>query len=301
MSMIRLPLIFLAVCVVAGPAVAQERSQPRQRLLMDYGWSFTTGDPAGAEQPGFDDTGWRSVDLPHDWSIEGPYDQNAPTGGRGGYLPTGVGWYRRIFTVPGGASGRRVTIEFDGVYQNSDVWVNGHHLGSRPYGYISFAYDLTPYLVGGENVLAVRVDNSHQPNTRWYSGSGIYRHVWLVVTDHLHIGHWGTFITTPEVDTAAALVNVGTRIVNEGASERSGTLRSVILDASGREVAGAESRSSCVWQDRRSGLWKLPCCTRSGQPCWTPRGDLSTRLTRRSASGTSHSMPTAGSCSTGVA
>ncbi len=241
MSPIRIPLIFLMVCAVAGPAVAQERSQPRQRLLMDYGWSFTTGDPAGAEQPDFDDTGWRQVDLPHDWSIEGPYDQNAPTGGRGGYLPTGVGWYRRTFTVPERASGRRVTIEFDGVYENSDVWVNGHHLGSRPYGYISFAYDLTPHLVGGANVVAVRVDNSHQPNTRWYSGSGIYRHVWLVVTDHLHIGHWGTFVTTPEVDTAAALVNVSTRIVNEGTSERSGILRSVILDASGREVARAEA------------------------------------------------------------
>ncbi|UCG89335.1 MAG: beta galactosidase jelly roll domain-containing protein, partial [Gemmatimonadota bacterium] len=188
MSMKNIPLVLLVVSSVAAGAVAQDGSQlPRQRLLMDYGWMFTTGDPAGAEDPAFDDGGWRSLDLPHDWSIEGPYDQNAATGGRGGYLPTGVGWYRRSFELPSGARGRRVTVEFDGVYENSDVWVNGHHLGSRPYGYISFRYDLTPYLVDGENVVAVRVDNSHQPNTRWYSGSGIYRHVWLTVTDPLHV------------------------------------------------------------------------------------------------------------------
>jgi len=242
MSMPRLPLVLLFACTAAVPATAQEASPPsRQRLLMDYGWMFTRGDPAGAEDPAFDDSGWRSLDLPHDWSIEGPYDENAPTGGRGGYLPTGVGWYRRAFTLPEGSQGRRFTIEFDGVYQNSDVWINGHHLGSRPYGYISFHYDLTPHLVDGENVVAVRVDNSRQPNTRWYSGSGIYRHVWLTVTDPLHVGHWGTYVTTPEVDSAAARVVVRTRIVNDGTSERRGTLRSVILDASGAEVARTET------------------------------------------------------------
>ncbi len=231
----------LAASIVAGSAAAQQGApSPRQRLLMDYGWTFTRGDPAGAEQPGFNDRAWRSVDLPHDWSIEGPYDEHAPTGGRGGYLPTGVGWYRRAFSLPAGSRGRRVTIEFDGVYQNSDVWVNGHHLGSRPNGYVSFVYDLTPYLGGGKNVVAVRVDNSHQPNTRWYSGSGIYRHVWLIVTDPLHIGPWGTYVTTPEVDSAAARVAVRTHIVNEGTSERHATLRSVILDASGHETARAE-------------------------------------------------------------
>lgn len=237
----RIPLVLFLACVVAGTAAAQEgvRSS-RQRLLMDFGWKFTKGDPAGAEARAFDDSGWRSLDLPHDWSIEGPYDENAATGGRGGYLPTGIGWYRRSFTVPDGPPGRRVTIEFDGVYQNSDVWVNGHHLGSRPYGYISFYYDLTPHLLEGENVVAVRVDNSRQPNTRWYSGSGIYRHVWLTVTDPLHIGHWGTFVTTPEVDSAAAMVAVRSRIVNDGTSERNGGLRSVILDEAGMEIVRSE-------------------------------------------------------------
>ncbi|MCK5489799.1 MAG: DUF4982 domain-containing protein, partial [Gemmatimonadetes bacterium] len=242
----RLPLLLLLAimpaCTFAGPAIAQDGAiSHRQRLLMDYAWTFTTGDPAGAEAAAFDDTGWRSVDLPHDWSIEGPYDENATTGGRGGYLPTGIGWYRRSFTLPDGPPDRRITIEFDGVYENSDVWINGHHLGNRPYGYISFAYDLTPHLVEGENVVAVRVDNSRQPNTRWYSGSGIYRHVWLTVTESLHVAQWGTFVTTPEVDSARAVVDVRTRIVNDGTRERPGRLRSVILDPTGSEVARAEA------------------------------------------------------------
>jgi beta-galactosidase len=231
MTPTRLPLLVLSLLVISGPVTAQ--APARQRLLMDYGWRFTRGDPAGAEAPGFDDAGWRAVDLPHDWSIEGPYDQHAPTGGSGGYLPTGIGWYRRAFTRPAGPRGSRVTVEFDGVYQNSDVWINGHHLGNRPNGYISFHYDLTPHLRAGSNVVAVRVDNSRQPNTRWYSGSGIYRHVWLTVTGPLHVGQWGTYLTTPEVDTATAQVAVRTRIVNDGTGERRGTLRSVISDAAG--------------------------------------------------------------------
>jgi beta-galactosidase len=242
MITIRRSLVLLLALSVAGPAVSQEPSRPpRQRLLMDYGWTFTRGDPTGADATGFDDSGWRSLDVPHDWSIEGPYDENAPTTGRGGYLPTGVGWYRRAFTLPVGSAGRRVTIEFDGVYQNSDVWINGEHLGSRPNGYVSFQYDLTPHLRDGRNVVAVRVDNSRQPNSRWYSGSGIYRHVWLTVTDPLHIGSWGTYVTTPEVDTALAVVAARTRVVNDGPVERRGTLWLAILDAAGREVAHGEA------------------------------------------------------------
>jgi beta-galactosidase len=209
---------------------------------MDYGWRFTTGDPAGAEAAGFDDKAWRTVDLPHDWSIEGPYDSAAATTGRGGYLPTGVGWYRRSLTLPAGSRGKRVIVEFDGVHQNGDVWINGHHLGKRPNGYVSFHYDLTPHLGDGRNVVAVRVDNSRQPNSRWYTGSGIYRHVWLTISDPLHVAQWGTWVTTPEVDTAAAVVSVRTRIVNGRRGQQQGALRSVILDGSGREVARDEAR-----------------------------------------------------------
>ena len=224
-----------ALPLLAAPQGADD--SPRHRLLADYGWTFTTGDVPGAEAAAFDDSGWREVDLPHDWSIEGPYDENAATTGRGGYLPTGVGWYRRAFTLPEAMSGRRVSIEFDGVFENSDVWVNGQHLGHRPYGYIGFAYDLTPHLVEGENVVAVRVDNSNQPNSRWYTGSGIYRHVWLTVTDPLHVAQWGTFVTTPDVTSDRASVEIRTRLANDGQTIRRGELMSVILDPAGGEVA----------------------------------------------------------------
>jgi beta-galactosidase len=229
-------LVILVASVFAATATAQEPDSPRHRLLADFGWTFTTGDVPGAEAAAFDDSGWREVNLPHDWSIEGPYDENAATTGRGGYLPTGVGWYRRLFALPEGADGRRISIEFDGVFENSDVWVNGQHLGHRPYGYIGFAYDLTPHLVEGENVVAVRVDNSNQPNSRWYTGSGIYRHVWLTITDPLHVALWGTFVTTPDVTPERASLEIRTRLSNDGQTIRRGEVMSVILDPSGGEV-----------------------------------------------------------------
>ena len=260
--------VLLVLTAGGGAAFAQEGSgSPRQRLLMDYGWTFTTGDAVGAEAPSFDDSAWRIVDLPHDWSIEGPYDSAAVTTGRGGYLPTGVGWYRRSFELPDGPDGRYYRIEFDGVYQNSDVWVNGTHVGHRPYGYVSFHYDITPYLLEGSNVVAVRVDNSRQPNSRWYSGSGIYRHVWLTVTDPLHVASWGTFVTTPQVETGRASLEVRTRIENSGGSFRRGEVRSVVVDPEGNEVArgaapftlaagaGTEIRQEMVVPD--PALWSL--------------------------------------------
>jgi beta-galactosidase len=225
-----------ALNLASGPAVAQ-----RQRLSMDPGWRFTLGDPVGAERPGFDDHGWRRLDLPHDWSIEGTPREDAPAGGRGGYFPTGVGWYRKAFRLPVVSRSRDVRLEFDGVYMNSDVWINGVHLGRRPYGYVSFAYDVTRHLVPGVNVVAVRVDNSQQPNSRWYTGSGIYRHVWLTLVDPLHVGQWGTFVTSPSADSAHAEVVVNTRIENGYGVPRRGLLRSVVLDSAGREIARAET------------------------------------------------------------
>jgi len=162
-------LSVLAVLALAAPAAAQ-----RQRFSMDPGWRFTLGDPAGAERPAFDDRGWRRLDLPHDWSIEGTPREDAPGGGRVGYFPTGIGWYRKAFRVPGGMRGRVARLDFDGVYMNSDVWLNGRHLGRRPYGYASFGYDVTKALLPGVNIVAVRVDNSKQPNSRWYSGKAEY-------------------------------------------------------------------------------------------------------------------------------
>src|SRR5438034_6496439 len=147
----------------------------RQAANFDQGWRFHLGDVPRAQEPGFADTPWRRLDLPHDWSIEGPFSEQNPAGVAGGALPGGIAWYRKAFTLPAGDTGKVVFIEFDGVYRNSEVWINGQYLGKRPYGYSSFRYELTPHLRYGKqrNVIAVRVDNSQQPNSRWYSGSGI--------------------------------------------------------------------------------------------------------------------------------
>ena len=134
--------------------------------------------------------------------------QDAPGRGQFAFLPGGIGWYRKAFRMPASARGLEALLEFDGVYMNSDVWINGVHLGKRPYGYVSFAYDISHDIVPGVNVVAVRVDNSNQPNSRWYSGSGIDRHVWLTLSDSLHVAHWGTYVTTPRADSTRADVVV---------------------------------------------------------------------------------------------
>jgi beta-galactosidase len=240
--------------------------QGRQRLTADFDWRFFKGDATGADNPAFDDASWRKLDLPHDWSIEGPYDQSEPTGGGGGYLPTGIGWYRRTFVAPEVWRGKIVSVEFDGVYMNSDVWLNGQLLGHRPFGYIGFEYDLTPHLKFGQtNVLSVRVDNSRQPNSRWYSGSGIYRHVWITVSDPLHVSHWGTYVTTSKVSAESAAVRVRTRV--ESPARRNFTLTTQILDAQGAVLATAETNgivganagqeSDQTLQVARPNLWSL--------------------------------------------
>ena len=203
---------------------------------MDFNWRFQLGDQTGADQKSYDDNSWRTLDLPHDWSIEGEYSKDEPTGGSGGYLPTGIGWYRKHFKVSKSDLKKNIRIEFDGVYMNSDVWLNGYHLGNYPYGYSSFFYELNDHLVEGENVIAVRVDNSKQPNTRWYSGSGIYRNVWLVISDQLHIKHWGIYVTTPEVSAEKAEISVKTKIENGNKSSKDGMLKTVLLDDKGNEV-----------------------------------------------------------------
>jgi len=208
---------------------------------MDFNWRFSQTDTVGAEKSSFNDSKWRSLNLPHDWSIEGEFTQDASTGGGGGYLPTGVAWYRKHFNFPKSALSKTVWIEFDGVYQNSDVWFNGQHLGHYPNGYMSFYYDATPYMKAGENIVSVRVDNSRQPNSRWYSGSGIYRHVWLNVADPLHVSQWGTYITTPHADSTSAAINIRSKIENNNASSKEAVLRSVIFDAKGNEAGRVES------------------------------------------------------------
>jgi len=231
--------------LVAGytPAAAQ---RPRATLDFDREWRFRLGEVSGAQEVTFDDSGWRSLNVPHDWSIEGEFSDTNPAGVAGGALPGGVGWYRKVFTVAATDTDRVVFVEFDGVYRNSEVWINGHYLGKRPYGYSSFQYELTPHLRYGRtsNVIAVRVDNSRQPNSRWYSGSGIYRHVRLVTTNTVHVDHWGTYVTSPEVNAQSARVRIRTTVRNESPAGRRVTVRTVVYDAAGGVVATASSAGS---------------------------------------------------------
>ncbi|HKI44968.1 MAG TPA: glycoside hydrolase family 2 TIM barrel-domain containing protein, partial [Balneolales bacterium] len=231
--------IFLFTIVLFGAFLItnQASAQSRQRLSMDLGWKFKLGDPHGAEKTSYNDRNWRKLDLPHDWSIEGKYSKDAPGGGSFGYLPAGIGWYRKQFVIPGKLLNEEVKIRFDGVYRDSDVWINGHHLGNHPYGYTPFVYDLNPFLKKGKNIIAVRVNNSEQPNTRWYSGSGIYRNVWMIITGHLHIARYGVYVTTPIAKADSGLVNVQTKIRNDYPDVQKARLTSFLLDAQGREVA----------------------------------------------------------------
>lgn len=182
-----------------------------ENVRFNDGWKFRPGDDYSAKDDDFNDNGWLKLSLPHDWSINMPFDKNAPAGNDGGYLPAGTGWYRKAFNVSPESIGKKRQLYFEGAYMNTDVYVNGHLAGNNPYGYSSFFVDLTPYQKPGENTIAVRVDNSKQKNCRWHSGSGIFRNVWLKETGDTHIDNWGVQITTPALDTAV----VKTAVVNE--------------------------------------------------------------------------------------
>ena len=238
----------LATAVTAGvalqwPAGAFARpvveNAPGTRANFDRGWRFRRGDADGAQAPGYADDDWSAVDLPHDWSIAGPFAESEASGPSGGYAPTGVAWYRKRFQLPAAAASQRVLIQFDGIYQRGEVWINGKSLGMRPNGYVSVVHDLTPHLTreGVPNTLAVRVDNSLQPNSRWYSGSGIYRHTWLLAKDPVHIAPWGIHIRT----TDNALASVTTRVANAGKDGVVCTLRTEIVDPDGQVAAHAEA------------------------------------------------------------
>ncbi|WP_274650790.1 glycoside hydrolase family 2 TIM barrel-domain containing protein [Paenibacillus humicola] len=219
---------------------AERQADPvRVTERFDFGWRFLLGDAEGAGQEHFDDSAWRTLDLPHDWSVEGEFSADHPAGGDGAYLPAGIGWYRKRFILPEHSNGRHVEVRFDGVYMNSEVWINGHYLGKRPNGYIGFHYDLTPYLHsdGRSNTLAVRADNSEQPGSRWYTGSGIYRHVWLIRTGAARLDNWGVHVTTPDVSASLGTAKVTVNVVNELGTGRYASLRTDIVDADGTVAA----------------------------------------------------------------
>jgi len=238
--------IWLAT-VAVGVLIAAPTEPARITVSFDANWRFLKADSPGAEQPQFDDSAWRKLDVPHDWSIAGPFSETNRTGGAGGFLPSGVGWYRKHFLLPDTFSNRCAFIEFDGVMANSDVWINGFHLGHRPYGYVSFSYELNGHLnFGGDNVIAVRTDTSEQPASRWYSGAGIYQHVRLVVTDRVHIEHWGVFVSTPQVSATQATVHVQTTVTNQSDSERPIFVQVSLLDPDGKNAGSVASYSQTL-------------------------------------------------------
>ncbi len=239
-----LPSLIVALLSIAPTVSTQLAGNARVTSSFDSDWRFLKGDAPGAERPDFDDSAWRKLDVPHDWSIEGTFDEKNPTGGAGGFLPAGIGWYRKRFTLPADYARRQVFIDFDGVIANSDVWINGFHLGRRPYGYVSFRYELTDHLNFGNkaNVIAVRADNSGQPASRWYTGAGIYRHVHLIVTNPAHIQHWGTFVTTPQIANDKATVRVQTEVINQSQTTRNLSMQVEVLDPSGRVVQTSETK-----------------------------------------------------------
>jgi beta-galactosidase len=216
-------------------------AQIRQTRSLDFNWQFMIGDYPGAENPAFDDSKWRTLNVPHDWSIEHDFKEDTPFGSSICYLPTGIGWYRKTIDLTKEDLRRNLRIAFDGVYMNSDVWINGHHMGHYPFGYNSFYYTLNQHAKAGKNTLAVRVDNSIQPSSRWYSGSGIYRHVWLVSTNLLQIEPYGIYLTTPEIKKESALIEIQSKIENNSAWKREALVLSIVTDKSGIEKARTET------------------------------------------------------------
>ena len=272
-------------CLIAGQAFTASSAataELKRETNFDREWRFLKSDASGAESAAFNDSAWRTLDLPHDWSVEdlpqmatngpsaallampGPTNSPATGGGRGrgrvnfsvvgpfspespggtatGYTLGGTGWYRKHFVLDRQTLGKRVTVLFDGVYMDSDIWLNGHPLGNHPYGYTAFAYDLTEFLnpPGQENVLAVRVRNLGK-NSRWYSGSGIYRHVVLQVTDPLRVGQWGVSVTTPQVTKQKATVNVVTTLENGRNAGTPLTVRIKLRGPTGRILQTGET------------------------------------------------------------
>ena len=244
MTPVRRIAFFVFLILGLNSARAQDDKTPMGSLFDDH-WKFTLGDPHMAMEPTFDDKAWQNVDLPHDWGIEGAPDRHNPSKGPGGYFPTGTGWYRKHFMALPSWKGKDISIFFEGVYMNAEVFINGHSLGIHPYGYTSFCYDLTPWLHwSAENTIAVRVDNSQQINCRWYSGSGIYRHVRIAAKDSLHIDPLGVAITTADVTPDKATVNIDALLKNGGGSVADVMLSAKIIDRIHRVVA---TKQLAIW------------------------------------------------------
>lgn len=231
---IRILPVSLIICLACSKQQLSEN-----KILFDFNWKFASGDYPGAEKIEFDDSQWRLLDIPHDYSIEQPFDSVNPSGRGGGYAHSGIGWYRKHFVLPEDSKDKRIIILFNGVYRNSDVWINGRHLGFRPYGYSSFYYDISKYLgePGKENILAVKVNTTGQPNSRWYSGAGIYRHVWLITSGKVHFEQWGVFARTLEANDKNATLQVTIELANEKEIHEQCKVSSVLFNSKGRVIS----------------------------------------------------------------
>ncbi|MBS1512856.1 MAG: DUF4982 domain-containing protein [Bacteroidetes bacterium] len=223
-------------------------AQVRRTIDFNNDWKFYLGNDSNAVNENYNDVSWRTLNLPHDWSIEGNFSKDNPATNQGGALPGGIGWYRKTFTLPASSKNKLTFIEFDGVYRNSEVWINGHYLGKRPNGYISFQYNLTPYLKFGteKNVIAVKVDNAQQPNSRWYSGSGIYRNVRLAITNKIFFQKNGLYII-PETTGAEATLNIQTTIQAPEKSNALFTIKYELFDATGKPIKDASYHTLMIY------------------------------------------------------
>ena len=246
----------ILILVVIHPGYIEAQKNIMRKRSFDAGWRFTRDSVIGAEQAGFDDSKWRVLDLPHDWSIEdipvqvegktvGPFSKDSPGDAATGHTIGGTGWYRKTFSLDTDETGKLISVYFEGAYMETDVWVNGIHLGTHPYGYTSFYYNITKYCkpAGQPNAMAVRVVNKGK-NSRWYSGSGIYRHVWLTVTDPTHVEQWGVYVSTPQVSTQSATVKMQIKILNERNVKADIIVRTRLLDKEDKQVMQSETKSS---------------------------------------------------------
>ncbi|MGN7811356.1 glycoside hydrolase family 2 TIM barrel-domain containing protein [Flavobacterium sp. 22076] len=270
----KLGLLFAGFLLLTACKSSTDLKFSNRKVSFNADWSFHLNDSIADKDTIGAGTKWRTLDVPHDWSIEGKFDEKSPGGYGGGSLNGGLGWYKKTFKVAAEDSTKITSITFDGVYKNSEVWVNGHYLGKRPNGYIGFQYDMSPYLNYGDknNEIIVKVDNSKQPNSRWYSGSGIFRNVWIETTDKLHVGQWGTYITTPKVTAEKASVSIETTIKNQYKEGKKATVtttifkedkkvtsvtQDIIINASENQTLNqsAELENPILWSDEKPELY----------------------------------------------
>jgi beta-galactosidase len=260
---------FISLIILFQNAHAQDS----RGILFDNGWHFKKDTLKGAENPAFDDSGWRVLNLPHDWSIEdlpnqkegevqGPFTKASVGKSATGFTEGGIGWYRKTFKLDNKYTGKEAHILFDGVYMDADIWINGHHLGNHPYGYTSFSFDLSPYLLpaGKPNVMAVRVKNLGK-NSRWYAGSGIYRHVWLLTAARVHTEIWGNYITTPHVSNREATVQVKSSVENNFSADKNILVKVDLISPSGTVIASQKRSVAVAGNNRASAMQEFKVST----------------------------------------